>query len=103
MRKIIIMLITGMSMILYGACFGPLLNASLVVIAEDLKATIAEITLLSGYEVLVVGCTTPFISALSRKYGKRSLFLLSLVSAVVGNIVGSTSKDYNQLLASRII
>jgi len=92
-RKIIIMLITGMGTILYGACFGPLLNASLVVIAVDLNVTITDITLLSGYQVLAVGCTAPFVSAISRKYGKRSLFVLSSVSAVVGNIVGSTSKN----------
>ncbi|KAL3425209.1 major facilitator superfamily transporter [Phlyctema vagabunda] len=102
-RKLVIMLITGMGTILYGAVFGPLLNASLVVIAVDLDVTITDITLLSGYQVLVVGCTAPFVSALSRKYGKRGLFVLSAISAVIGNIVGSTSKNYNQLLAARII
>jgi MFS family permease len=102
-RKLTIMLITGMGTILYGACFGPLLNASLVVIAMDLNVTITDITLLSGYQVLVVGCTAPFVSACSRKYGKRSLFVLSSLSAVIGNIIGSTSKNYNQLLAARII
>lgn len=102
-RKLTIMLITGMGTILYGACFGPLLNASLVVIAVDLNVTITDITLLSGYQVLVVGCTAPFVSAFSRKYGKRSLFVFSAVAAVIGNLVGSTSKDYNQLLAARII
>jgi MFS family permease len=102
-RKLTIMLITGMGTILYGACFGPLLNASLVVIAIDLNVTITDITLLSGYQVLVVGCTAPFVSACSRKYGKRSLFVLSSVSAVIGNIIGSASKNYNQLLAARII
>ncbi|KUJ23812.1 serine/threonine kinase 16 [Mollisia scopiformis] len=91
-RKLTIMLITGMGTILYGAVFGPLLNASLVVIAEDLNVTITDITLLSGYQV-----------AFSRKYGKRSLFVLSAISAVVGNIIGSTSHNYGQLLAARII
>lgn len=102
-RKLTIMLITGMGTILFGACFGPLLNASLVVIAMDLNVTITKVTLLSGYQVLVVGCTAPFVSALSRKYGKRSLFVISSISAVVGNIVGSTSTNYNQLLAARVI
>ncbi|CZR56108.1 related to MFS transporter [Phialocephala subalpina] len=102
-RKLTIMLITGMGTILYGAVFGPLLNASLVVIALDLGVTITDITLLSGYQVLVVGCTAPFVSAFSRKYGKRSLFVLSAISAVIGNIIGSTSKNYGQLLAARII
>ena len=102
-RKLVIMLITGMGTILYGAVFGPLLNASLVVISADLGVSITKITLLSGYQVLVVGCSAPFVSALSRKYGKRGLFVLSAISALVGNIVGSTSKNYNQLLAARII
>jgi len=92
-----------MGTILYGTVFGPMLNASLVVVAIDLGVTITDVTLLSGYQLLVVGCTAPFVSALSRKYGKRSLFVLSSISAVVGNIIGSTSKNYNQLLAARII
>ncbi|KAF4634329.1 hypothetical protein G7Y89_g3774 [Cudoniella acicularis] len=100
LRKMTIMLITGLGTILYASCFGPLLNASLLVVAEDLHVTITDITLLSGY---LVGCTAPFVSALSRKYGKRSLFVLSSISAVVGNIIGSTSTNYNQLLACRVI
>lgn len=102
-RKIMIMCITGLGTILYGACFGPLLNSSLLVVAADLHVTITDITLLSGYQLLVVGCTAPFVSALSRKYGKRSLFVLSSISAVIGNIIGSASTNYNQLLACRII
>jgi MFS family permease len=103
MRKLGIMLITGWGTILYASVFGPLLNASLLVIAEDLRVTITDITLLSGYQVLVVGCTAPFVSAFSRKYGKRSLFVISSLFAFVGNIVGSTSTNYSQLLAARII
>lgn len=103
MKKMLIMLITGMGTILYGACFGPLLNASLIVVAVDLGVTITDVTLLSGYQLLVVGCTAPFVSALSRKYGKRSLFVLSSVSAVIGNIIGSASTNYSSLLAARII
>jgi MFS family permease len=102
-RKMTIMLITGMGTIFYASVFGPLLNASLVVVAMDLGVSIKDVTLLSGYQVLVVGCTAPFVSALSRKYGKRSLFVLSSIAAVVGNIIGSTSKNYSQLLAARII
>ncbi|TVY80562.1 Protein HOL1 [Lachnellula suecica] len=98
-----VMCVTGMGTILYGSVFGPLTNASLVVIAMDLGVTITDITLLSGYQTLVVGCTAPFVSALSRKYGKRGIFVLSSVSAVVGNIVGSTSTNYHQLLAARVI
>ncbi|KAG9239730.1 serine/threonine kinase 16 [Amylocarpus encephaloides] len=102
-KKLTIMLITGMGTILFGACFGPLLNASLVVISVELNVPISDVTLLSGYQTLVIGCTAPFVSALSRKYGKRSLFVLSSVSAVIGNIIGSTSTSYNQLLASRVV
>lgn len=102
-RKMSIMLITGFGTILYGSTFGPLLNSSIIVVSLDLNVSITDVTLLSGYQILVVGCTAPFVSALSRKFGKRGLFVLSAISAVIGNIIGSTSKDYNQLLAARII
>ena len=64
------------AILMFGAfimpsCFGPLLSAGTVVISVDLQRSIADVTILSGYQLLVAGAWGPFVSALSRKYGKR--------------------------------
>ena len=59
------------------ATFGPLLSAGTVVISIDLQTSIQNVTILSGYQLLIAGAWGPFVSALSRKYGKRPQFLFA--------------------------
>lgn len=103
MKKRIIMYIIGLGAILYAAVFGPLMNAGLFVIAAELNVPLAKITLLSGYQLLVAGAAGPIVNAVSRKWGKRPLFLFSSVMALIGTICGSVAHDYNTLMAARII
>jgi hypothetical protein len=42
---------------LNAATIGPLLNSSIVVIATDLNRSITDIVVISGYNLLAVGCT----------------------------------------------
>ena len=70
-RKISIVAILMFGAFIMPSCFGPLLSAGTVVISVDLQVSIAEVTILSGYQLLVAGAWGPFVSALSRKYGKR--------------------------------
>jgi hypothetical protein len=51
------MWILVMGSMLNAATVGPLLNSSIVVIATDLNRTITEIAVISGYNLLAVGCT----------------------------------------------
>jgi hypothetical protein len=69
--KISIVAILMFGAFIMPSCFGPLLSAGTVVISVDLQTSIADVTILSGYQLLVAGAWGPFVSALSRKYGKR--------------------------------
>ncbi|KAF2502681.1 MFS transporter-like protein [Lophium mytilinum] len=96
------------AILVYGSCLcaatvGPLLNASIAVLAMDFKTSFKDITLMSGYQLLAAGCSGPIVSALARKYGKRPVFLASSLFAVIGSIMGSASHSYNTLLAARIV
>ncbi|KAM6508076.1 hypothetical protein FSOLCH5_013275 [Fusarium solani] len=102
-KKYVASLILVLGSCLCASCTGPLLNASLAVLAVQFNRPIGDITVLSGYQLLVAGASGPFVSALSRKYGKRPVFFFSSLACLVGTIIGSASTTYNTLLASRIV
>ncbi|CAK7202830.1 hypothetical protein SEUCBS139899_005557 [Sporothrix eucalyptigena] len=102
-KKYLTMLILVMGCCFCGSITGPLLNASLAILAVELDRSFGQITLISGYQLLVAGACGPLVSALSRKYGKRPVFLFSSTICLVGTIIGSVSYTYNTLLAARTI
>ena len=80
-----------------------MLNASYFAISEQLETTITRVVLASGYNLLAAGCIGPFVAAFSRKYGKRPVFLVSTLFAIIGTAVGEAKVSYTYLLAARII
>ncbi|KAL6710782.1 hypothetical protein ACN47E_007839 [Coniothyrium glycines] len=102
-KKVAIMVIIGYGSILYAAVLSSLLSPALVVIASDFDRSIADITVISGYMLLVTGGVGPLVSALSRKYGKRPQLLVASLFALLGTIIGSACYSYNGLLAARIL
>jgi MFS family permease len=75
----------------------------MVVISNELDVSISAVARLGGYQLLVVGATGPFVCAISRKYGKRPVFLFSGMMGIIGTIIGGTANDYHLLLVGRII
>lgn len=102
-KKWIIMSIVAYGSVLYAAVLAPLLSPALVVIAMDFGKQIADITVISGYMLLVTGGVGPIVSALSRKYGKRPMLLLASLFGLLGTVVGSAAYSYEGLMAGRII
>lgn len=102
-RKELCLVILVYGAMLNAATIGPLLNSSIVVIATDLNRTITDIVVISGYNLLAVGCTGPIYCALSRKFGKRPVFLVATLFSIIGTAVGEAANTYEYLLACRII
>src|SRR5271170_5384137 len=82
---------------------GPLLAAGTVVISIDLGVSIPKVAQLGGYNLLVVGATGPFVCAISRKFGKRPVFLFSGMMGIIGTVIGACANDYHLLLVGRIV
>ena len=80
-----------------------MLVAGTVVISIDLGVSIPAVARLGGYQLLVVGATGPFVCALSRKFGKRPVFLFSGMMGIIGTIIGGCAPDYHMLLVGRVI
>lgn len=102
-KKVTIITILAFGVILYAGTVGPLLNAGLSTISHDFGVPIGDITVISGYQLLVAGCFGPLVCAFSRKYGKRPLFILCSILGVVGTIIGSTATGLDSLLAARVV
>ncbi|CAD0114535.1 unnamed protein product [Aureobasidium uvarum] len=102
-KKLTITFILAFGVILYAGTVGPLLNAGLSTISKDFNVPLGDITVISGYQLLVAGCFGPPVCAFSRKYGKRPLFVLCSILGVVGTIIGSVATSLDSLLAARIV
>lgn len=102
-KKLVIISVLGLGVMLSASAVSGLLNAALFNLATELNVPFGDITIISGYQLLVAGATGPFFSALGRKYGKRPAFVLSTIMSLLGSIVGSTTRSYSGLLAARII
>ncbi|KAK5167452.1 uncharacterized protein LTR77_007151 [Saxophila tyrrhenica] len=102
-RKELIIGILSLGAMLNAGTNGPLLNASYFPISEQLGTSLTRVVLASGYNLLAAGCIGPFVAAFSRKFGKRPVFLVSTLFAIVGTAVGEASISFQYLLAARII
>ncbi|KAK5459731.1 hypothetical protein LTS15_003860 [Exophiala xenobiotica] len=96
-KKITITLILCFGGCLFASVISGLLNAGLFVIATDYKRPIEDLVLLSGYQLLVAGSTGTFVTAFSKKYDKRPVFLISSILGVVGSLVGSLMNNYQDI------
>jgi len=88
---------------LNAATNGPFLNASYFVIAQEINTDLTSVVVISGYNLLAAGCSGPIYCALSRKYGKRPMFLVSTLFDIIGTAIGESQISFNYLLAARII
>ncbi|GME38594.1 MFS general substrate transporter [Neofusicoccum parvum] len=102
-RKELITAVLCLGAMLNAGTNGPFLNASYFSIAQTLNMPLTPVVLVSGYNLLAAGCIGPFVCALSRKYGKRPVFLASTLFDIIGTAVGEAKISYNYLLAARII
>jgi predicted MFS family arabinose efflux permease len=98
-----IMSIVAYGSVLYAAVLAPLLSPALVVIAKDFGVAVADITVISGYMLLVTASVGPLVSTFARKWGKRPMLLVAALLGFIGTVVGSAVNSYNGLLAGRII
>ena len=80
-----------------------MLNASYFEIAKEVNKPLTTVVLVSGYNLLAAGCIGPFVCAMSRKYGKRPVYLLSTLLDIIGTAIGESGIGYKNLLAARII
>lgn len=102
-KKLTALGVTCMGSVLYAAVVSAMLNAAFAEMAVEINTSIPKLVLASGYQTLVIGVTGPLFSALSRKWGKRPIFLMGSIFCLVADIVGSCVNSYEGVLVSRIL
>jgi len=102
-KKEVIIAILCLGSMLNAGTNGPFLNASYFSMAQRINTSLTTVVMASGYNLLAAGCIGPFVSAFSRKYGKRPVFIVSTLIDIIGTAVGEAKISYKYLLAARII
>lgn len=72
-------------------------------IAEDLEVTIQQVSYLTSLQIAVLGGAPLFWKPLSHRFGRRPIFLLSLLFSGVCNVGCAKSTDYASMAACRAL
>jgi MFS family permease len=82
---------------------GPILTPGAVPLIEEFNIDFTKISQLTGYQLLAVACAGPFVVVVARVWGKRPVFVVSAWITIIGVIVAAAAKDFNTILAARIL
>lgn len=72
-------------------------------IAKEFSTTVPRASYLTSLQIAILGGAPLFWRPLSNRYGRRPIFLLSLICSLAGNIGCAKSPDYASMAACRAI
>ncbi|KAF7544648.1 hypothetical protein G7Z17_g9780 [Cylindrodendrum hubeiense] len=101
-RDLILLLLCYCTNICVGGV-GPLVSTIALPILQEFHVDFQDVSLLSGYQLAVVAAVAPIVSALSHKYGKRPVYLVSAVLLLSGSVVCTFASSYDILLGGRLL
>ncbi|KAK9453590.1 major facilitator superfamily domain-containing protein [Dipodascopsis uninucleata] len=81
----------------------PLLASCTELLVLTFIKSFTSVALLTGYHMLAAAIAAIFLTAFSRKFGKRPVYLFALVMQVAGNLWGGLATSYSSLLGARIL
>ncbi|KAL1981947.1 hypothetical protein VTN96DRAFT_2011 [Rasamsonia emersonii] len=79
------------------------IQSAFVNIAEDLHVSVQRVSYLTSLVIAILGGAPLFWRPLSDRYGRRPIFLLSLICSLVGNIGCAKSPSYGTMGLCRAI
>ena len=72
-------------------------------ISEDLGVSLQRTSYLTSLQIVILGAGPLFWKPLSNRFGRRPIFLISLICSLVCNIGGSKSKKFASMAACRAV
>lgn len=100
-QKDLILVQVGLIAAVTGA-FGPMLSPGFVQISKELGITVNTLSQSTSWLTLTIGLSLFITNPLAKKYGKRPIYIASVIIMFVGSVWGGASKDYSSFLGSRV-
>ncbi|OBT90698.1 hypothetical protein VE02_00518 [Pseudogymnoascus sp. 03VT05] len=99
--------VINLILVAFHACMSTFIAASIIpayqVMAKDLGRPLQDITYLTSLQIAILGVAPLIWKPISHRYGRRPVFLLSLICSLLGNIGCAKSPDYNSMSVCRAI
>ncbi|KAL4763518.1 putative MFS transporter [Aspergillus foveolatus] len=99
--------IANLILVAIHACMGTFAAAGIIpayeTIAEEFGVTLHQVTYLTSLQIAILGGAPLFWKPLSNRYGRRPIFLLSLICSLVCNVGCAKSPDYASTAACRAL
>lgn len=77
--------------------------SAFVDIAADLHVSVQKASYLTSLFIVILGAAPLFWRPLSQAYGRRPIFLISLVGSLLGNVGCAVTKSYGTMAVCRAI
>ncbi|KAL4963769.1 putative MFS multidrug transporter [Aspergillus stella-maris] len=98
---------TNLALVAFHACMGTFTAAAIIPayeeIAVDVGVTIQRVSYLTSLQIAILGAAPLLWKPLSHRFGRRPIFLMSLVLSCVCNIGCAKSPDYASMAACRAL
>ncbi|KAJ5404437.1 hypothetical protein N7509_004308 [Penicillium cosmopolitanum] len=99
--------IANLSLVAFHACMGTFTAAAIICAYEDisleLNVSIQRVSYLTSLQIAILGGAPLFWKPLSHRFGRRPIFLLSLILSCVCNVGCAKSPDYASMAACRAL
>ncbi|KAJ5625406.1 hypothetical protein N7510_001715 [Penicillium lagena] len=97
----------NLGLVAFHACMGTFTASSIICayenIAMDVGVSLQRVSYLTSLQIAILGGAPLFWKPLSQRYGRRPIFLLSLILSCVCNIGCAKSPDYASMAACRAL
>ncbi|KAL3463463.1 major facilitator superfamily domain-containing protein [Aspergillus heterothallicus] len=97
----------NLTLVAFHACMGTFTAAAIIPayeeIAEDVGVSIQRVSYLTSLQIAILGAAPLLWKPLSHRFGRRPIFLASLVLSCVCNIGCAKSPDYASMAACRAL
>ncbi|KAJ9628837.1 hypothetical protein H2203_002740 [Taxawa tesnikishii (nom. ined.)] len=101
-KKDLILFIVGFVSSVVGA-YGPMLGPGFVSISQELGISINTLSQSTAWLILTLGLIVFLVNPVAKIWGKRPVYILSVIIMFVVSIWGAVAKDYGSFLGSRIL
>ncbi|KAJ5091132.1 hypothetical protein NUU61_006002 [Penicillium alfredii] len=97
----------NLSLVAFHACMGTFTAAAIICAYEDISLDIGvslqRVSYLTSLQIAILGGAPLFWKPLSHRFGRRPIFLLSLIFSCICNIGCAKSPDYASMAACRAL